>query len=44
MRLEDAMMLPFVLFTDSTGQFLEGTSGLVHPETFHETLTRLATA
>lgn len=26
-RLEDAMMLPFVLFTDAEGAFLEGYAG-----------------
>ena len=41
MRLEGAMMLPFMLFADSTGQYLEGTSGLVHPTAFLETLKRL---
>jgi len=41
-RLEEAMMLPFVLFADSTGQFLEGTSGSVQPTAFLETLKRLA--
>ena len=40
-KLEDAMMLPFVLFVDAHGQFLEGTSGLVNPQTFSATLRRL---
>jgi thioredoxin-related protein len=42
MRLEDAMMLPFVLFADAQGQFLEGTSGLVEPKRFVATLKRLS--
>lgn len=41
MQLEGAMMLPFVLFTDADGKFLEGSSGLVDPKRFHETLVRL---
>lgn len=40
-KLDDAMMLPFVLFTDSNGQFLEGSSGLVNPNDFAATLRRL---
>jgi thioredoxin-related protein len=43
-KLEDAMMLPFVLFTDSAGQFLEGSSGLVNPRDFAATLRRLTGA
>lgn len=42
MRLENAMMLPFVIFTDANGQFLEGTSGAVHPKHFADTVKRLA--
>jgi len=30
-RLEDAMMLPFVMFADAEGRFLEGSSGAVKP-------------
>ncbi|HJP01718.1 MAG TPA: hypothetical protein QF764_08135 [Planctomycetota bacterium] len=40
-QLEDAMMLPFVLFTDSDGQFLGGSSGLVDPGAFTATLQSL---
>lgn len=31
MKLEDAMMLPFVLVTDADGQFLGGSSGAQDP-------------
>ena len=44
MKLEDAEMLPFVLFADSNGRFLEGSSGAVDPRRFVETLQRLAGA
>ena len=40
--LQDAEMLPFVLFADSQGRFLEGTSGAVDPRHFARTLERLA--
>lgn len=40
-QLKDAMMLPFVLFTDSDGQFLCGSSGLVDPGAFAATLQSL---
>ena len=40
-HLEDAMMLPFVMFTDAEGRFLDGSSGAVNPKTFAATLTRL---
>lgn len=40
-KLEDAEMLPFVLFADSQGRFLEGSSGAVDPRRFLETLQRL---
>ena len=43
-RFEDAMMLPFVLFADAAGQFLEGSSGLVNPRDFAATLRRLSGA
>jgi thioredoxin-related protein len=43
-KLEDATMLPFVLFTDARGQFLEGSSGAVDPRRFAETLKRLTSA
>jgi thioredoxin-related protein len=41
-QLEDAQMLPFVLFADAQGNFLEGTSGPVSPARFEATLRRLA--
>ncbi len=41
MQLEDAMMLPFVLFTDADGNFLDGYSGVVTPPYFIKTLTKL---
>jgi len=41
-HLEDAMMLPFVIFADAQGRFLEGSSGAVHPATFASTLRRLS--
>ena len=40
-RLEDAMMLPFVLFADAEGKFLAGSSGFVNPATFRATLEKL---
>ena len=40
-RLEDAMMLPFVLFADAEGKFLAGTSGFVNPSAFRATLEKL---
>jgi hypothetical protein len=43
-KLEGAMMLPFVLFTDHDGQFLAGSSGLVSPRDFAATLRRLTGA
>ena len=30
-QLEDAMMLPFVLFADAEGKFIDGYSGVVTP-------------
>ena len=44
MNLEDAMMLPFVLFADADGRFVEGLSGYVKPETFVAALKRVAGA
>jgi hypothetical protein len=41
-HLPDATMLPFVLFTDAAGGFLDGSSGLVDPTRFRATLERLA--
>jgi hypothetical protein len=40
-NLEDAMMLPFVIFTDADGKFLTGSSGAVHPTNFKATLENL---
>ena len=42
-RLEDAMMLPFVMFTDADGNFLAGSSGFVEPAKFKATLEQLTT-
>jgi thioredoxin-related protein len=44
MNLEDATMLPFVLFADADGKFLDGLSGHVNPAVFVATLKRLAGA
>jgi len=41
MKLEDAMMLPFVIFTNANGEFLEGYSGAVTPPYFIRTLNKL---
>jgi hypothetical protein len=40
-NLENAMMLPFVLFADAEGRFLAGSSGAVNPARFVETLGEL---
>jgi hypothetical protein len=40
-NLEDAMMLPFVIFTDENGKFLTGSSGAVLPSNFKATLENL---
>lgn len=40
-NLEDAMMLPFVIFADADGRFLAGSSGFVDPATFKNTLEKL---
>jgi hypothetical protein len=40
-NLEDAMMLPFVLFADGDGRFLGGSSGFVNPAIFKSTLEKL---
>ena len=42
--LEDAYMLPFVIFADARGGFLAGSSGLVNPLSFKKTLERLTSA
>ena len=41
-RLQDANMLPFVIFTDADGNFIEGQSGPVNPLSFKKTLERVA--
>lgn len=41
-QLEDAYMLPFVLFTDAEGRFLGGSSGMVHPKGFRQQLESFA--
>ena len=41
MRLEDAMMLPFVLFTDAEGNYLDGYSGAVTPPYLLKTVNKL---
>ncbi|MEZ5973506.1 MAG: thioredoxin family protein [Planctomycetota bacterium] len=40
-HLEDAMMLPFVMFTDAEGQFLDGYSGASTPPYLIKTLEKL---
>jgi len=40
-QLEDAMMLPFVIFTDPEGQFLEGYSGSNSAPYLLKTMNRL---
>ena len=44
MRLEDAMMLPFVLFVDAEGNFLDGYSGAVTPPYLLKTVSKLIAA
>lgn len=41
-ELEDATMLPFVMFVDADGRFLEGSSGTVNPISFAARLKRIA--
>ncbi len=41
MHLEDAMMLPFVLFADAEGSFLDGYAGVGTAPAFVERLERL---
>lgn len=41
MKLEGATMLPFVLFTDAEGRFLDGYSGAVGAPSFLETINQL---
>jgi starvation-inducible outer membrane lipoprotein len=40
-NLQDAMMLPFVIFADANGKFLAGSSGFVNPAAFTRTLQQL---
>ena len=40
-RLEDAMMLPFVIFADAEGEFLDGYSGVVTPPFLLKTIHAL---
>ena len=40
-QLEDAMMLPFVLFADAAGNFLEGYAGTSSPPYLHKILKKL---
>ena len=40
-ELEDAMMLPFVLFADADGRFLAGSSGYMNPAALKSTLEKL---
>jgi len=40
-RLEDAHMLPFVIFADAEGSFLGGSSGAIDPMRFKRTLEEL---
>jgi thioredoxin-related protein len=41
-NLEDAYMLPFVVFADAQGNFLSGSSGALNPVGFKRTLESLA--
>lgn len=41
-QLEDAYMLPFVVFADGEGNFVRGSSGMVQPAAFKATLEELA--
>ena len=40
-NLEDAYMLPFVVFADAQGRFLNGSSGAVNPVAFKRSLEAL---
>ncbi len=44
MNLEDAMVLPFVLFVDGDGKFVDGFAGAVNPALFASTLKRISGA
>ncbi len=41
MRLEGAMMLPFLIFADAQGEFLDGYSGVVTPPFLLKTIHQL---
>ena len=43
-HLEDAYMLPFVVFTDAEGSFVRGSSGGVHLAGFKQALEEIAGA
>jgi len=43
-HLEDAYMLPFVIFADAHGRFLSGSSGAVNPLSFKRKLEELRSA
>ncbi len=44
MRLENAMMLPFLIFADSEGRFLGGHSGMVTPALMTQLVNKLLAA
>ena len=41
-KLEDAMMLPFIIFADAEGNYLDGYSGVVTPPYLIKKLTELS--
>lgn len=41
-KMEDATMLPFILFVDAEGQFIEGLSGSIEAASLQRMLERLA--
>ncbi len=41
MKLDGAMMLPFVIFADAEGEFLDGYSGTTTPPYFLKTIQKL---
>ena len=41
MKLQDAMMLPFVIFADSNGGFLDGYAGTASPPYLVRTINKL---
>ena len=40
-NLENAFMLPFVIFADAEGKFLDGFSGRADPATFRQMIERI---